>query len=60
MCDSCDWQGLADRIEDLLDNPKSEFARDSLEGIYTWLEDNEHSTEKQHIAVSNIGDAVER
>ena len=44
----------------MMESEKYEWARDSLEGIAEWIEDNEHATEGQADAVDNIKNARRR
>ena len=60
MCRHCNYSTVLLQIEDLLGSEDSVFAEDTLNGIYEWVEDNEHVTEKQRIAVENIAAAAER
>ena len=54
MCTGCDWEGLLDDIDMCLEEDKYEFAQDTLEGIQTWVAENEHCTDGQKSAVRNI------
>ena len=54
MCQDCEWEGLLEQIDQLLDDEQYEFAQDTLEGIREWVEEQEHCTEKQKTAVQNI------
>lgn len=50
-----DWSCWLDIIEELLDDMrKYGFAKETLENIYQWVDDNEHITEAQTIAITNI------
>ena len=60
MCDNCEWQSFADLFDkEILDNKKYEFAEDTLFGIFDWITDNKHITEKQKDAIKNIMSSVE-
>jgi hypothetical protein len=56
MCDSCGWEDLLIQIEDMLDDEDESytFATDTLEGIQSWVSENEHCTAGQKSAVNNI------
>lgn len=58
MCDDCDWEGVLATIDDLSSDERYEFAEETLGGIYDWVEENGHVTEKQIQAVSNITNSV--
>ena len=57
MCNRCEWEELLEDIDELIDEPKYEFAQDTLEGIQEWVSDEEHCTEAQRNAVENIRDS---
>jgi len=59
MCSRCDWQEHLEEIDEMLSDPDYDFAEDTLRGIYEWVEENEHITERQISAVSNIRSSVE-
>jgi hypothetical protein len=54
MCKDCKWEDLLNDIESMLDGEEFEWAVDTLEGIQEWVSENEHCTEAQRRAVSNI------
>ena len=54
MCEACGWEEYADKIKDLIDDGRYEFALDTLEGIGEWVEAHSHITDKQITAVDNI------
>ena len=54
MCKSCDWESYIDDIDNALDDEDYEFAEDSLSGIKSWVEENEHITPAQKQAIDNI------
>ena len=54
MCDSCGWEDLLVKIDDALESGEFDWASDTLEGIQTWVNDEEHCTEPQERAVNNI------
>ena len=58
MCDTCAWVEARADIEDLLEDPRYEFARDTLRGIFEWIEEHEHVTGSQLRAIENIGGSV--
>ena len=58
MCEVCGWFNCLERIQDLLENVKAEFAHETLEGIHDWVEENSHITEKQIVAVTNIENCI--
>lgn len=60
MCSRCDWEDVLERIEEMLGDSDYDFARDTLEGIREWVEDEEHVTERQKTAVDNIYESVAR
>jgi len=57
MCEMCDWNSVLARIDSLLDTGRFDFAEDTLQGIYAWVEENEHVTDKQRDAVENIAES---
>ena len=60
MCDSCDYHNLLERIQDLFDSGRADWASDTLEGIHDWVEEHEHVTDAQRRAVENIGEKAGR
>jgi hypothetical protein len=54
MCDFCGWFELLDQIEEMLCDERYQFAEETLEKIYKWIEENQHCTKKQKIALENI------
>jgi len=58
MCSKCDWEDVLSQIEEMLDDPDYDFARDTLEGIKEWVEEREHCTVRQRTAVENIYDSI--
>lgn len=54
MCDSCGWEEELERANNLLADKDYEFASDTLSGIADWIEENEHVTDNQASALSNI------
>jgi len=57
MCNRCEWEELLEDIDELIDEPKYEFAQDTLEGIKEGVSEKEHCTEAQRNAVENIRDS---
>ena len=58
MCADCSWDELMEEIADILEDDRYRFAAETLEGIYEWVESNEHCTEGQKAAVENIKESV--
>lgn len=54
MCADCEWEEFLAAIEDAQNDKRYEFAADTLSGIYSWVEENQHCTSGQRTAVSNI------
>lgn len=54
MCTKCDWEIYIDDINEMLADPNYEFAEETLDGIHTWIEKNNHITDKQISAIDNI------
>jgi len=54
MCSSCDWESVLEACEELLEDSDYEFAFDTLMGIKNWIETNEHVTNRQEDAITNI------
>ena len=54
MCESCGWEDELDRANSLLNDKGYEFASDTISGIASWIEENEHVTDGQASALSNI------
>ena len=59
MCDTCSWENYLEEIEEIVEDERYEFASDTLRGIHEWVESNEHITEGQMIAISNIRESKE-
>ena len=60
MCDECDWNDLLESISELIEDPKAEFANETLEGIQEWVFKNEHCTDGQRVAITNISNGIRR
>ena len=60
MCDSCGYEDVLIKIEEMLDSGDYGWATDTLEGIQEWVSDNEHCTEGQKRAVTNIEISIQR
>lgn len=54
MCINCDWEKILKRINTLLEKDDYEWAFDTLEGIKEWIEEHEHVTDAQMLAIENI------
>mgnify|MGYP001580441194 CR=1 FL=1 len=54
MCSSCQWEDALEECTELLDDDDYAFAQDTLLGIKDWIEGNEHVTERQQSAITNI------
>ena len=57
MCSICDWECMAEEIDEMLGSGDFEWARDTLEGISGWIGLNDHVTESQADAIHNIANA---
>lgn len=69
MCDNCDWESAVKNCDELLSRIEElpergdDFASNcqgTVEGIQIWIEDNEHITDAQEVALENIDHALER
>ena len=60
MCNSCGWEAHLVEIEEMLEDENYEFASDTLEGIRDWIEENNHITENQQMAIENISNSLDR
>ena len=58
MCDKCKWADYENKCEDMLNDSDYEFALDTIEGIYNWIQSNSHVTEKQKESIDNIYESV--
>lgn len=54
MCNRCNWESSLDLSEELMNDSDYEFAIDTVENIHDWIEENEHVTDAQQEALSNI------
>ncbi len=45
MCDLCEWENYIEFMETIMNNDN--FDIDIVEGIYDWVENAKHITEKQ-------------
>jgi len=59
MCEHCDWEKLLEAIEEMLEEPRYEFAVDTIEGIKEWVLEREHCTAKQIEAIKNIRESMD-
>ena len=69
MCNDCDWENALEQANDLIeragDLPEraSDFAesvQETLEGIASWIAENEHVTDAQQTALDNIEGGIEK
>jgi len=49
-----EWEEYRDIIDEMLLDPNFEYADETLLGIKKWIVDNEHVTEGQIMAITNI------
>ena len=54
MCKQCPHYEVLEAIEEMLNLSEFQWAEDTLQGIYDWVEENQHVTERQVAAVNNI------
>jgi hypothetical protein len=54
MCQKCEWEKYKDVCGVMMEDEEYDFALETIEGIFDWVEKNEHITEKQKIAIKNI------
>ena len=54
-----DWEEWVDTLDELLLNPDFEYADITLQGIKSWVMDNEHITENQIMAITNIQEGAQ-
>ena len=59
MCDECDWAEYLEKIEDMLNDHTYKKSFNFLEGVYDWVEDNQHITDRQKEVVDKIYDNEE-
>jgi len=63
MCTDCGWEDFLADIEDLqclMEENDCTFAEDTVAGIEDWVREQEHCTERQKEAITNIRRHVER
>ena len=69
MCDKCDWEDALEEITealgDLVELPEraEEFAcsvQEKLQDIGCWIGDNQHVTDGQLAAISNMRSGIDR
>jgi len=48
------WEEYRDILDDMLLDPVYEYADETLSGILQWVIENEHITEGQIMAITNI------
>jgi hypothetical protein len=58
MCSDCAYEDALELAEEMLDDPRYEFADRSVEGIRDTIKRNKHVTERQHQALMNIKNSV--
>lgn len=54
MCDRCEWEEYVETGMTMMDDPEYDFAIETVESIMDWVQRNEHITEKQKEALTNI------
>jgi hypothetical protein len=54
VCERCNYEHALDMIEEMIDNPKYDFAETTLTGIYEWIDKNQHVTPRQMESLENI------
>ena len=69
MCDICGWQRALEDIESALEDAEGipdegeEFAngvRENLESIHAWVEEQNHVTPAQVVAIGNMSQGIGR
>ncbi len=59
MCDKCKWEEYEEKCEGMLNDSSYEFALDTIDGIYNWIQSNNHVTEKQKESINNIYESID-
>ena len=54
MCDVCEWNHYEEICEEILGNDDMEWCHETVNGIYDWLQKNEHVTPRQKEAIENF------
>jgi len=54
-----EWQEYTKIMVEMFYEEKYDFARETIEGIYDWVIENQHITEEQISAIQNIKESVE-
>ncbi len=54
MCEFCDWEEYHEALEEMLNEDKYEYASDFLEGVYCYVAENEHITDRQKESINNV------
>lgn len=54
-----EWVRYRDMIEEMIDSGDFDWAEDTLEGIYDWVDDHQHITDGQMLAIDNIASKVD-
>ena len=58
MCNECGWEDYIEECEEMMDDSRYNFAKDTIEGIYDWIFENHHVTENQIRAIKNIKKSI--
>ena len=58
MCKECEYEDYLDELDMMINDELFGFALNTLEGIYEFVEDNKHITEKQKQAIDNIRSSI--
>ena len=54
MCDECEWEWWRDFLNGIMPDEDFQFAYDFLSSVHDYVIVNEHITDKQKTAISNI------
>ena len=54
-----DWEEWRDTLDEMLLDPAYEYADSTLQGILKWVNENEHITDSQVMAITNIQEGAQ-
>ena len=58
MCEACRWSEWKDVVDEMMGEPRFDFASDTIEGIEEFVMEREHITDGQKRALVNVWRSV--
>lgn len=58
MCTDCLYEEAIELAQEMLDDPRYEFADRFVRSTFEWVKKNEHVTDRQRSALENVKNSV--